>query len=68
MLLSRMVFAEPEGLPVAIYDKSHLKPHMWHNKLYELKVTTGQKEHGLVYMDHEWGLVTHASGENEELP
>ncbi len=54
-------------LSVAVYDKSHLKPHMWHNKLYELKVTTGQKEHGLVYMDHEWGLVTHASGDREEL-
>ena len=55
-------------ISIAVYDKAHLRPYIWHNQLYELKVTSDQKEHGLVYMDYHWGLVTHARGDHEELP
>ncbi len=55
-------------ISIAVYDKAHLRPYIWHNQLYELKVTSDQKEHGLVYMDHHWGLVTHARGDEEDLP
>jgi len=54
-------------ISVALYDKSHLKPHMWHNKLYEMKVVSEVDDHGLIHMDHHWGLLTHASGERENL-
>lgn len=55
-------------LSVAAYDKNHIKPHIWHNQLYELKVHSAVEDHGLVHIDHQWGLVTHASGDREELP
>jgi len=55
-------------ISVAVYDKSHLKPHMWHNKLYEMKVVSDVDDHGLIHMDHHWGLLTHARGGREDLP
>ena len=55
-------------LSVAAYDKNHLKPHIWHNQLYELRVESPVEDHGLVHIDHHWGLVTHASGKKEKLP
>ena len=54
-------------ISVALYDKSHLKPHMWHNKLYEMKVVSEVDDHGLIHMDHHWGLLTHARGDREDL-
>ena len=54
-------------LSVAIYDKTHLRPHIWHNQLYELGVVSEVEDHGLVHMEHHWGLVTHARGEQEDL-
>ncbi|MDP7113967.1 MAG: ABC transporter ATP-binding protein [Myxococcota bacterium] len=55
-------------LSVAAYDKNHIKPHIWHNQLYELKVRSALEDHGLVHIDHQWGLVTHACGDGEKLP
>ena len=52
---------------VAIFDKSHLRPHMWHNQLYELKVLSDIEDHGIIHADHHWGLVTHARGDEENL-
>lgn len=41
---------------VAIYDKAHLKPYVWHHQRYELKVVSDVADHGLVYLEHEWGV------------
>lgn len=54
-------------ISVAAYDKNHLKPHVWHNQLYEVRVDTDRPDHGLVHLDHHWGLVIHARGEGERL-
>ncbi len=54
-------------LSVALYDKAHLRPHMWHNQLYELKVTADVEDHGIIHADHHWGLVVHARGDKEKL-
>ena len=55
-------------ISVAAYDKHHLKPHVWHNQLYEFKVTCPRDDHGIVELKHDWGLVRHISGSEESLP
>ncbi len=55
-------------ISVAIFDKNHLKPHVWHNQLYEFAVESPTDNHGIVDVDHDWGLVRHVSGDAEELP
>ena len=49
-------------LSVAVFDKGHLKPHVWHNQLYDFEVSSDLEDHGIVLMDHAWGLVTHLEG------
>jgi len=44
---------------VAVFDEAHLKPHVWHNQLYEFEVAQDVEDHGLVRLEHAWGLVTH---------
>ncbi len=44
---------------VAIFDKNHLKPHVWHNQLYQFDVSQDVEDHGLVQLPHRWGMVTH---------
>jgi hypothetical protein len=46
-------------ISVAIFDKNHLKPHVWHNQLYEFEVAQTCEDHGLVQLNHAWGLITH---------
>jgi len=53
---------------IAAYDKHHLRPHVWHNQLYEFKVTCPRDDHGIVEIPHHWGLVRHVSGDEEALP
>ena len=53
---------------VAIFDKGHLKPHVWHNQLYEFRMTCPREDHGVMELPHEWGLVRHIAGEHESLP
>ncbi|MCO4769205.1 MAG: ABC transporter ATP-binding protein [Deltaproteobacteria bacterium] len=55
-------------ISVAAFDKHHLKPHVWHNQLYEFKVTCPREDHGVIELAHEWGLVRHISGPGEALP
>ena len=55
-------------LSVALYDKSHIRPHCWHNQLYEIRVNCPRDDHGVVEIPHHWGLITHASGDEEDLP
>lgn len=47
---------------LAVFDKTHLKPHVWHNQLYEFEVAQDVEDHGLVRLDHAWGLVAHIEG------
>jgi ABC-type polysaccharide/polyol phosphate transport system ATPase subunit len=55
-------------ISVAIFDKNHLKPHVWHNQLYEFSVESPTENHGIVDVDRDWGLVRHVSGDGEVLP
>jgi ABC-type polysaccharide/polyol phosphate transport system ATPase subunit len=55
-------------LSVALFDKQHLRPHVWHNQLYEFSVRCAREDHGVVQVPHHWGLVRHVSGEHEQLP
>ena len=55
-------------ISVAAYDKGHVRPHVWHNQLYEITVTCPREDHGIIELPHDWGLLRHVSGEQEELP
>jgi len=46
-------------LSVAVFDQHHLKPHAWHNQLYDFEVVAPIEDHGVVLLDHAWGLITH---------
>ena len=46
-------------LSIAVFDQGHLKPFVWHNQLHDFEVTTKIEDHGMVLMDHAWGLITH---------
>jgi len=52
---------------VAVFDKHHLKPHVWHNQLYDFEVAQDIEDHGLVRMEHAWGLLTHVEGEAADV-
>jgi hypothetical protein len=54
-------------LSVALWDKNHLKPYVWHNRLYTLSFKADREDHGLVVIPHTWGVVTHVSGPAEAL-
>ena len=55
-------------ISVAVFDKNHLKPHVWHNQLYEISVTSPSENHGIIDVDRDWGLIRHISGDDEKLP
>jgi ABC-type polysaccharide/polyol phosphate transport system ATPase subunit len=55
-------------ISVALYDKGHIRPHCWHNQLYEIRVSCARDDHGVIEIPHHWGLITHASGAEEDLP
>ncbi|MCK6507581.1 ABC transporter ATP-binding protein [Myxococcota bacterium] len=46
-------------LSVAVFDQHHLKPHAWHNQLYDLEIASTVEDHGVALLDHAWGLITH---------
>ena len=48
---------------IAVFDKNHLKPHVWHNQLYDFEVAQDVEDHGMVSLDHAWGLITHIEGD-----
>ncbi|HJN75491.1 MAG TPA: ABC transporter ATP-binding protein [Myxococcota bacterium] len=52
---------------IAVFDKNHLKPHVWHNQLYDFEVAQDVEDHGMVSMDHAWGLITHIEGDGADL-
>ena len=57
-------------LSVAVFDKNHLKPHVWHNQLHDFEVVSDLDDHGTILLDHGWGLITHVDGraEPEDAP
>lgn len=55
-------------LSVAVFDKSHLKPHVWHNQLYDFEVHAEVDDHGAVLLDHAWGLITHVAAPGSTTP
>jgi hypothetical protein len=55
-------------ISVALFDKHHLKPHVWHNQLYEIRVDAKNENHGVIELEHHWGLVRHVTGDQESLP
>ena len=46
-------------ISVAVFDRHHIKPHVWHNQLYDFEVAQEVEDHGLVQLTHAWGLLTH---------
>lgn len=46
-------------LSIAVFDQHHLKPHIWHNQLYDLEIVSDLHDHGMILLDHAWGLLTH---------
>lgn len=42
---------------VAIFDKGHVRPHVWHNQLYAFEVAQDVEDHGLVQLPHRWGMI-----------
>ncbi len=54
-------------LSVAVFDKHHLKPYVWHNRLYPITFKADREDHGLVVIPHHWGVVTHVSGPREAI-
>ncbi len=52
-------------ISIAVFDSSHLKPHVWHNQLYEIELLQDVEDHGLVRLPHAWGMITHLNAEDE---
>ncbi len=46
-------------ISIAVFDQNHLKPHIWHNQLYDFEIYAEAEDHGLTMLDHDWGLITH---------
>ena len=46
-------------LSIAVFDQGHLKPFVWHNQLHDFEVVTEVEDHGMVLMEHAWGIITH---------
>ena len=54
-------------LSVAVFDKNHLKPHVWHNQLHDFEVVSDLEDHGTVLLDHGWGLISHVEGDQADV-
>jgi ABC-type polysaccharide/polyol phosphate transport system ATPase subunit len=52
---------------IAVFDKNHLKPHVWHNRLYDFEVAQAVEDHGLVQLEHQWGLISHVEGAHADV-
>ncbi len=48
---------------VAVFDKGHVHPHVWHNQLYSFEIAQDVDDHGLVQLAHAWGMIAwHEAG------
>ncbi len=57
-----MLLAATYRISVAVFDKNHLKPHVWYNQMFDFEVAQDVEDHGLVQLEHAWGLITHVEG------
>ena len=55
-------------LSIAVFDKNHLKPHIWHNQLYSFSIHSTIEDHGILLLHHEWGMITHLEETSELIP
>ena len=46
-------------ISIAIFDQHHLKPYIWHNRLYTFEIASQFEDHGVVKLEHDWGILTH---------
>ena len=46
-------------LSIAVFDEHHIRPHIWHNQLYTFSIRSPVEDHGLLLLEHEWGMITH---------
>lgn len=53
------ILAGEYRISIAVFDKHHLKPHIWHNQLYDIEISSAIDDHGLVLLHHDWGMITH---------
>ena len=53
------ILAGQYRISIAVFDKNHLKPHIWHNQLYDIEITSPIEDHGLILLNHDWGMITH---------
>ena len=53
------ILAGQYRLSIAVFDKNHLKPHIWHNQMYDIEITAAMDDHGLILLQHDWGMITH---------
>jgi ABC-type polysaccharide/polyol phosphate transport system ATPase subunit len=53
------ILAGQYRISIAVFDKNHLKPHIWHNQLYDIEITSPIDDHGLILLTHDWGMITH---------
>lgn len=52
-------------LSIAIFDQHHIKPHIWHNQMYDIDIIAPISDHGLISLEHDWGLITHFEDKEE---
>ena len=50
---------------IAIFDQHHLKPYIWHNRLYSFEISSQFEDHGIIQLEHDWGILTHHSLNSE---
>ena len=50
---------------VAIFDQHHLKPYIWHNRLYSFEIASQFEDHGIIKLHHDWGILTHETADSE---
>ena len=62
-----MLLAGTYRISIAVFDKNHLKPHVWYNQMFDFEVAQDVEDHGLVQLDHAWGLITHIEGEGASV-
>lgn len=43
---------------IAVFDKGHVRPYVWHNQLHGFSIVQDVEDHGLVHLAHEWGVLT----------
>lgn len=55
-------------LSIAVFDEHHIRPHIWHNQLYTFSIRSPVEDHGLLLLEHEWGMITHLEEKKEPIP